>query len=349
MTVRVGTLVSELRSRSRSLTVPMGDVELFSQGDRAGTLRIGDEYLPWGDRTAQLWTQHVKGPGYKYLTRQPLDWQRQVVKHHADERADNPTIWYVEGDQVVGVYDMDAKIIPLVSVAEQIADVFSPDDEADILWAPDQVEINVTSQVNTVTVPGLPGIAERPLEGEVEGPGGIRIGDASAGGVRIVLQPGRPERAPYVEEFWYRYWCTNGAVRRVAGSLINLRGRTVLEILQEMNNVMRTIWEGLEQSGQRILHSAETPVPGLVPDFIRQVGRERNINAATILRLQERALTLRPDPSVYDITQIFTALANEEGIPVTTRRALQAIGGDLTVDTERMVHRCTQCERPLEA
>jgi hypothetical protein len=34
-------------------------------------------------------------------------------------------------------------------------------------------------------------------------------------------------------------------------------------------------------------------------------------------------------------------------LPVLTRRSLQAIGGDLTVDTDRMIHRCAQCERPL--
>jgi hypothetical protein len=116
-----------------------------------------------------------------------------------------------------------------------------------------------------------------------------------------------------------------------------------------MNNVMRAVWEGLEGSGQAILHSAETPIPGATSDYIRQVARERNINASTVLRLQERAAALPANPSVYDVTQIITAMANQEGLPATTRRNLQALGGDLTVDTERMVHRCNSCERPLAA
>ncbi|HEY6021175.1 MAG TPA: hypothetical protein VIY48_15100 [Candidatus Paceibacterota bacterium] len=349
MSVRVGELVSQLRSRSRAVNVRLGDVELLAEGDSAGVLRVGEERLPWGDRTTQMVASFLGGPGYKYLLREPLAWQRQVIKHHTDKNADTESVWYIEGHSVAGVYHQDDKIIPLVRVAEQVADVFSPDDYANVLYGTDQVEINVLSNVRTVTVPGIPGIESRPLDGTVEARDGRRVGDLSAGGVRVIIQPGKPERAPIVEEFWERLVCTNGMTRRVSGSQINLRGRTVEEILTEMNNVMRVIWEGLDGSAQAILHSAETPIPGAVSDFLRRVARERGINAATILRLQERAAALPANPTVYDVTQIVTDMANEDGLPVLTRRNLQAIGGDLTVDTERMVHRCTQCEQPLVA
>lgn len=346
-TIQVGELVSSLRTRSRTVTTRLGNVELITEGDEAGMLRVGDEFLPWGDRNTQLFATFLKGPGYKYLLREPLSWQAAVIKHHTDKYADQESVWYIEGNQIAGVYQPEDKIIPLVKVAEQVADVFSPYDRASVLYSPDQVEINVTSNVRTVTVPGIPGVDSRPMDGTVDHPDGIKVGDLSAGGVRIVIQPGKPERAPFVEEFWERLVCLNGLTRRIAASQINLRGRTVDEILHEMNNVMRVIWDGLEGSSQAILHSAETPIPGAISDFLRVVGRERGINAATILRLQERAASLRPNPSVYDVTQIITDMANDEGLPVLTRRNLQAIGGDLTIDTDRMIHRCTQCERPL--
>lgn len=349
MSIPVRELVSQLRSRSRAVITSMSDVELLAEGEQAGMLRVGEEFFPWGDRNTQTVAKFLGGPGYKYYPREPLEWQRTVVKHHTDKMADLEATFYIEGSSIAGIYYPDAKVLPLVRVAEQIADVFGPEDRANLLYAPDQVEINVTSALRTITVPGIPGVADRPLEGTLEGLDGRRVGDISAGGVRIVIQPGHPERAPFVEEFWERLVCTNGLTRRLNGSQINLRGRTVEEILAEMNNIMRVIWEGLDASGQAILHSAETPIPGTVPDFLRVVARERNINAATILRLQERALTLRPDPSIFDVTQLITAMANEEGLPVLTRRNLQAIGGDLTIDTERMVHRCITCERPLTA
>lgn len=350
MSVRVGELVAQLRNRSRVVTARLGDVELQHEGDGAGVLRVGDERLPWGDRNTQMLAGFIKGPGYKYLLREPLAWQAQVIHHHTQQHADNMSVWYIEGTSVAGIYNPDAKIIPLVAVAERVANVFDPDDIANVLYSPDQVEINVISKIKTVTVPGRPGIESRPMEGTIDHePTGIKVGDLSAGGVRIIIQPGKPERAPVVEEFWERYVCTNGMTRRISGSQINLRGRTVPEILQEMENVARAIFEGLEGSAQAILHSAETPIPGTVPDFLRVVARERHINAATILRLQERALALPPEPTVYDVTQVITDLANDEGLPVLTRRNLQAIGGDLTVDTDRMVHRCRSCERPLAA
>ncbi len=347
MSVRVGELVSQLRTRSRVVNVKLGDVELLHQGDQAGQLRVGDEFLPWGDRTTQMLAGFLGGPGYKYLLREPLDWQASVISHHTRKYADNDSVWYVEGSSVAGIYQPDAKIIPLVAVAERLANVFDPDDMADVLYSPDQVEINVFSNVRTVTVPGIPGVADRPLEGTVDHPTLMKVGDLSAGGVRVLLQPGKPERAPVVEENWWRCFCTNQMTRRVTGSQINLRGRTVPEILDEMENVARTVFEALESSGRAILHSALTPVPGATSDFIRQVARERGINAATILRLQERAAGLPENPTVYDVTQIITSMANDEGLPVLTRRNLQAIGGDLTVDTDRMIHRCTTCERPL--
>lgn len=349
MSIRVGELVPQLRTRSRVVVTRMGNVELVAEGDNAGMLRVGDEFLPWGDRNTQMLAGFLKGPGYKYYSREPLDWQRTVVKHHIDKVADLDATWYIEGSAIGGIYPPDAKVLPLVSVAEQVEDVFDPIDLANVFYGTDQVEINVTSNVKTVTVPGIAGVESRPMEGTVDHPSGRKVGDLSAGGVRIIIQPGKPERAPVVEEFWERLVCTNGMTRRIGGSQINLRGRTVPEILTEMNNVMRAVYEGLDESARAIQHSAQTPVPGATSDFLRAVARERNINAATILRLQERAAGLPQNPTVYDVTQVITDLANEEGLPVLTRRNLQAIGGDLTVDTDRMVHRCTQCERPLVA
>lgn len=349
MSIRVGELVSQLRTKSRVVNAKMSEVELVTSGEYSGSLRVGEDHFIWGDRTAQLFVNFAKGPGYKYLLNQPLGYQRDVVRHHCKQLADTDSVWYVDGNAPEGIYHPDDKIIPLIDIAEEVASVFDGDDWADVLFGQDQVEINVLSKRKLATVPGLPGIESRPMPGTVDGPDGIKVGDVSAGGVRIVTQPGKPERAPEVMEYWERYVCTNGMTRKVSGSQIKLRGRTVPEILAEMNNVMHQIYEGLDGSAQAILHSAETPVPGAVSDFLRVVARERNINPATVLRLQERAAELPPNPSVYDVTQIVTALANEDGLPVLTRRNLQAIGGDLTVDTQRMIHRCTQCERPLVA
>lgn len=379
MTVRVGKLVSELRNRSRVMNVRLSDVSLIAEGDEAGSLRVGGTYydsiedvpieqqgqvisqigqrvlvggdrFPWGDRNTQAVCNFLKVP-YKYVSREPIGWQRDVIRHHTDKNRDLDTMWYVEGDSISGIYPPDAKVIPLSDVAERIANVFDPDDLANVLLSPDQVEVNVISRIKTVTVPGIEGFAGRPLDETVEDPHtpGRKVGDLSAGGIRVIIQPGKPERAPVVQEYWERLVCTNGMTRMISGSEIKLRGRTVPEILDELENVARAVFEGLEESGRAIRHSAEIPVPGAVSDFIRQAGREHGISAATILRLQERAAGLPFHPSMYDVTQIITSMANEDGVPVLTRRNLQALGGDNVLDTARMVHRCTQCERPLAA
>lgn len=349
MSIRVGQLVHELKSKSRVINTKMGRVSLVpGDSDNPTFLRVGDDQFSWGDRNTQTVAGFLKGPGYKYLLKEDLAWQSQVIKHHVDAMADADTVWYIEGGSIAGIYYPDTKIIPLMDIAERVSNVFDMDDLATVLYGTDQVEIDVLSKVKTVTVPGIPGVESRPMAGSLE-KDGIAVGDISEGGIRIIIHPNKPERAPEVHELWKRYVCTNGLTRKLAGSQIKLRGRTVPEILDEVENVARVIFEGLESSGQAILHSAETPVPGAPSDFIRQVARERNINPDTILRLQERGAELPINPSVYDVTQIITAMANGDNVPALTRRNLQAIGGDLTIDTDRMVHRCTQCERPLVA
>lgn len=346
MSVRVGDLVSQLRDKSRVVHVRMGDVRLIHEGDNAGALEVADEYFPWGERNTQMLASFLEGPGYKYLLREPLGWQAEVIKHHTDRLADNETLWHIEGTNIGGIYHPEDKVLPLVSVAERLANVFDPDDRADVLYSPDQVEINVISDRKTVTVPGIEGVADRPLEGTVEYPGRrMKVGDLSAGGVRVIIQPSKPERAPSVQELWWRCYCENQSTRLVAGSQINLRGRTVPEILTELENVARTVFESLEASGHAILHSAETPVPAANADFIRQVARERGINASTVLRLQEQAASLREGASVYEVSQILTAMANLDGLPVVTRRNLQMIGGDLTLGAHA-VTRCRTCAKP---
>lgn len=58
------------------------------------------------------------------------------------------------------------------------------------------------------------------------------------------------------------------------------------------------------------------------------------------------AAELPEDPSVYDVTQVFTSVANES-VNYRSQLRLQRIGGDLSWKTEQMLHRCDNCERPL--
>ena len=154
MTVRVGELVSQLRTKSRVVNAKLGNVRLVvGDSDNPTYLSVGDERFPWGDRNTQVVAGFVKGPGYKYYGREPLDWQAQVLRHHIAKNADADTVWYVEGNSIFGIYHPDDKIIPLDAVAEVVSNVFGPDDLANVLYGTDQVEINVLSKVKTVTVP----------------------------------------------------------------------------------------------------------------------------------------------------------------------------------------------------
>src|SRR5689334_3913895 len=169
MSIRVGELVSQLRNKSRVVNVKAGRVSLVvGDAENPTFLRVGDEQFAWGDRNTQMVAAFLKGPGYKYLLNQDLSWQAQVVKHHVDLIADADTVWYIEGNSIAGIYYPETKIIPLVDVAERIANVFDMDDLATVLYAPDQVEINVLSNLRTVTVPGIPGVESRPVDGSLE-------------------------------------------------------------------------------------------------------------------------------------------------------------------------------------
>ena len=56
-----------------------------------------------------------------------------------------------------------------------------------------------------------------------------------------------------------------------------------------------------------------------------------------LARVIGRSAELPDDPSVYDVTQVFTSVANE-GVTYRTQLRLQRIGGDLIAGTEHMLH-----------
>lgn len=366
--IRVADLVGHLRQQSRAFTAPLSTVELLDDGmlsigadvfnniadvpeershevitESGERVLVGGERVAWGERSLQMVAGFVGIP-YKWLSRQDLECQQWNL-HHTRDKIEGDATWYLEGHNVAGVYPVDAKIIALALVAERIARVFGADDLVSIVMDADQVEINVQSAALFVTVPGVEGVESRPDRWEDEH--GVWYGDITNGGVRIRIQPGKPERAPIVEEYTIRKWCKNGATRMVTGSTVTLRGRTVEEILDELEQVMRTILAGLVATLASIRQSADIMIPGETSHFIQQVAAERGLSDSIVVRLLEGRAALPASPSVYDVTQLFTALANEDRIPVRTRRALQAIGGEFLTDPREAARRCVQCEQRL--
>ena len=65
-------------------------------------------------------------------------------------------------------------------------------------------------------------------------------------------------------------------------------------------------------------------------------------------RVLDRVEQLPEDSAtLYDVQQVFTSVANNEGLPYRTMMRLQALGGQMALDTEHVLHRCSTCERPL--
>lgn len=328
-------LVSDLSTETDSFkeekhTTFLRDVRL---GEEGIFLRDEEGYFEFDEVALNHVAKHLRiNPAY--LSKCPPSLQRDNVNYWLDHYGDTEVNFYTVGGELKGVYDVNKKIFPVERVLELATRLFAPTDEVKALnTAEDLVHLDVVSLTNSVEVPGL-GTEERP-----------RVGDITHGGLRMFIYPFQ-EKAPEVESYFNRVWCTNGMSSPKLEHKITLKGHTVDDVLAELEDKARELIDELPEMLNQYKETAQIPVPNKVGEFVYQVGREAKLPSRIIDRVMTGIATLPDQPMVYDVMQLFTSVANE---PVTwaNRLRLQRLGGEFALNTHKILHRCGQCERPI--
>ena len=245
-------------------------------------------------------------------------------------------------------------------VAGVISRVFDSNDELVTVHRTDEMmHIDVKALEFEVDVPGN-GVGDRPnadgtlLVPDVEGLTDLgfdgrretNVFDITNGGVQFILKPNQP---PVVNRYFNRLVCDNGLIIPVEDARITLRGKTVDDVIDEMESSAEILLGSMDQALTRYAETSEQAVPGNVGDFIRQVGLENGIPNRIIIQALNYAgaygMTRRDDISGYDVLNVFTNLANR--VSYSSRMKLQKLGGTIADSGDDFWARCVSCERPF--
>lgn len=300
--------------------------------DDAGTLFIDDREVPFDEVGEGALLQYLQLPK-NYLNRCDRDLKVTNINHWL-RKSNDVEARFILRDGLEMVTEIDKPYISLGRVTQIIGDVFKDEDEVVRFHRdPRRLHVDIQSQDYQIEVPGL-GTEERPL-----------VGDYTNGGVRILATSDNSE-PPVVESYLHRLVCSNGLTIPETTGKIKLRGKTTTEVIQEMEEAARLVLGGLDDKLEKYSALTAEKVTGNVHELIRQMAAERGLGTRIQVELLNRSHYLPENPSMYDILQIFTRLANE--VSYSSMMELQSLGGHVVESGHQLFdHRCNSCQRAL--
>lgn len=326
-------LVADLEQKlatKREITheLSVADLEI---ADNASSLTFqGGEY-PLDEIAEKTLAKYFEVP-HTYLKNCPATFKAATLQFWRDEYSDLDVRIETIGNNVVSIHSPDVLNIPLYDLGKVITRTFSPLDSVDLYRYPDTTQFDAVSLDHVVEVPNPEGVIFRP-----------EVGDITHGGIRLLTHP-HANKQPSLVPYLRRYVCTNGMQTDEKVGRITIKGNTVEEIIDEIEEAAKRAMRGLDGMLERYASSATMPVPGTLAAFAHQLGKEAGIPKAVMDEVMIIINQLPEDATIYDVNQAFTYVANQD-IPHNSRVKLQTLGGSLAFDPAEMVRRCHTCER----
>lgn len=269
-----------------------------------------------------------------YLHKCPPDLKTININHWMDRNRDSEIVFETSRGVITSIHHEDVLVIPIQKTCQVVTSVFNPSDEIVDVVRDDKIfQLDIKVANSHIEVPN-----PNRLEGRPE------VGDITHGGVRILTHP-QEVLAPTVTTYLHRIWCRNGSAEDYASNSIRLRGNTVDEVIAEMELKAHLLLNRLDSKLQAYANMANTQVPGDVRDFVTRLAFDRGVGSRLLRHLRARAAELPEGATLYDVQQLFTALANESRFAGAT--LLQQIGGEMAFNTDHVLHRCSACQQSL--
>lgn len=315
--------VKELRSVVEK-TAPKFITSSFSMLEYSpGSLKVKgtDLDLKMSDRSKGKFSSFLTIPK-TFLPKITDELQVQVVNHFLKSSPNSEVLLsYTANNELRNAYPGSAAILPPKMMVDSIEKVFNEDDQVRDLNFNDGFKVSIITDSLT-TEP--------------------RVGDITKGGVRIASTIGE---APKVASFLERLVCSNGMVVPVTNASLTLRGKTVNEIIEEMEVMASYV---LGSSTNDALNNWKHLSTINAPDasqLIHRFSNEYGIGSRMQNRLLDRVSELEGN-TYYDVVNLITSMQHEEGVSEAMRENLQLIGGQI-VNT-RGGHRCNSCYHSLD-
>lgn len=254
-----------------------------------------------------------------FIEKLPLSLSQEVLNYFMNQNDDSPVILQHDGSSLEQAFDGRIDAIPPQDFVGVVGDVMDPDDRVSKWYFE-----NGKLQVDVITDE----LAVEP-----------RPGDVTKGGVRFIGHTSPRNQAPYVGTFMERLVCSNGMVVEEEDSVVSLRGRTVADLLSEMELAAQRILGGvdhrLQQWGELTEVTVENP-----EQMVHRLATENGVSTKIESRVMDRVPELEHN-TMYDVVNLMTQMQNEEGVSERQVENLQLLGGR-TVATGGD-HRCPEC------
>jgi hypothetical protein len=325
-------LVSEIPDRINleseySFTTGLAGVRIADDG-----IHIDDEVFSLDESTTRS-LGSLLDISYNYLKKCPSELLASNVNYWLREKSEAEALVHVING-APRLLKSNTKFIPVKSVVEMIGRLFEPNDEVVELTTTDQlVHVDVISNEQRIEVPGR----DMPLRPE---------NDVTHGGIRFRIVTDFRARPPEVYTYLNRRVCTNGLCIADPQHKLTLQGHTVDDVLREMESAANDLWGKLPDALEKYRSTADIEVPGEVAHFIHAVAEEHGVGFRVTSEAINRVGELPDPPSLYDVINLLTSIANED-VTYKTRESLQFLGGSIASKPEAYSHRCASCQHLL--
>ncbi len=314
--------------REERVASRLGDITV---ADDASVLQLGSDVFALDDAAERTLASYLRIP-HNYLAACPPEFKATTIRFWQEQNAEAETILELLDGNVVSIHGPDTLMIPMRRVVEVAGNVF--DSDAQVRWHymdETRLHLDVTTPQHAV---------------DVQSPVYRKVGDITEAGLRFLAYPNQV-KPPSVCAYMERLACTNGMTTTEKAGQISLRGRTVDEVIEEMEEAARRLMGSLDSRLERYASTAQMPIPGNRQAFAHQMAREARLTRSVLDVVMELVNQLPEDATLYDMNQVFTSVANTD-VSYATRNRLQTLGGYMAFEPERIVARCNTCQHPLE-
>lgn len=308
--------------------IRLGDAVI---ADDASVFQVGTDTFILDDALERSLANYLRIPA-SYLSACPPEFKARTLQFWQQEHGDAETVLELTDGDVTSIHAPEALMLPMRAVVGVAEKVFDP--EAEVRFHrldENRLHLDITTPQHQV---------------DVQSPVYRQVGDITQAGLRFLSYPNQV-KPPSVGAYLERLVCTNGMTTTERAGAISLQGRTVEEVIEEMELAARRMLGTLDDRLARYAATAERPIPGNRQAFAHQLAREANLSRSVLDTVMELVNQLPDDATLYDINQAFTSVANTD-VSYPTRIRLQNLGGMMAFEPDRIVARCTTCQHPLD-
>lgn len=314
--------------RDERIVTRLGDIVI---ADDASVIQLGSDVFAVDDTVERSLASYLKIPA-SYLAACPPDFKASTLQFWQRQHADAETVMELTDGNIIAVHDPHTLMIPMRDVVRVAEKVFDPEAEIRYHYLDEsRLHLDVTTPQHAV---------------DVQSPVHRQVGDITQAGLRFLAYPNQ-NKPPSVGAYMERLVCTNGMTTQERAGQISLQGRTVEEVIEEMEHAARRMMGTLDDRLARYAATAQQRIPGNRQAFAHQLAREASLTRSVLDVVMELVNQLPEDATLYDMTQVFTSVANTD-VSYATRMRLQTLGGYMAFEPERIVARCSTCQHPLE-